>query len=302
MKEHLRKIPQKGIGYGIIKYLSDHREDREFTGQPEISFNFLGQFDQDLQNGSIEVSPYSSGKIASDKHPLTYALDINGMISNGRLSLAISYCGKQYHKETMETCADLLKSSLRQVIEHCTAQDQVQLTPSDISLKEISIDELDQFVQQAQHLGEIENIYPLTPMQKGMLFHSLIDSASGAYFEQAAFDLKGLLDIEAFMMSLSQLAKRYDILRTQFYTEWKEQPLQIVLRHKPIETVVEDIRDMNVDQRSEFIAAFARKDKERGFNLIRDALMRVSILRTDEEKARLIWSFHHILMDAGACR
>ncbi|MCY8881064.1 amino acid adenylation domain-containing protein [Bacillus spizizenii] len=300
VKEHLRKIPQKGIGYGIIKYLSDHREDREFTGQPEISFNFLGQFDQDLQNGSIEVSPYSSGKIASDKHPLTYALDINGMISNGRLSLAISYCGKQYHKETMETCADLLKSSLRQVIEHCTAQDQVQLTPSDISLKEISIDELDQFVQQAQHLGEIENIYPLTPMQKGMLFHSLIDSASGAYFEQAAFDLKGLLDIEAFMMSLSQLAKRYDILRTQFYTEWKEQPLQIVLRHKPIETVVEDIRDMNVDQRSEFIAAFARKDKERGFNLIRDALMRVSILRTDEEKARLIWSFHHILMD-GWC-
>lgn len=105
--------------------------------------------------------------------------------------------------------------------------DQVQLTPSDISLKEISIDELDQFVQQAQHLGEIENIYPLTPMQKGMLFHSLIDSASGAYFEQAAFDLKGLLDIEAFMMSLSQLAKRYDILRTQFYTEWKEQPLQL---------------------------------------------------------------------------
>lgn len=61
------------------------------------------------------------------------------------------------------------------------------------------------------------------------------------------------------MMSLSQLAKRYDILRTQFYTEWKEQPLQIVLRHKPIETVVEDIRDMNVDQRSEFIAALREK-------------------------------------------
>ncbi|WP_307894581.1 non-ribosomal peptide synthetase [Bacillus swezeyi] len=300
VKENLRQIPEKGIGYGLIKYLSDHPMTLELTGHPEISFNYLGQFDQDFQNGRIEVSPYSSGKIASDKHPMTYALDINGMISNGQLSLAISYSGKQYQRETIETCADLLKSSLQQVIEHCADQEQILLTPSDISLKEMTIDELDRFVQQTQHLGEIENIYPLTPMQKGMLFHSLIDSASGAYFEQAAFDLKGLLDIEAFTMSLSQLAERHDILRTHFYTEWKDQPLQIVFRSKRIETIVEDIRSMNKQQRSEFIAAFVQKDKARGFDLTRDALMRVSILQTEEDQARLIWSFHHILMD-GWC-
>ncbi len=165
----------------------------------------------------MEVSPYSSGKTVSDKRPITYALDINGMISNGQLSLAISYCSKQYQRETMEACADLLKAVCEQVIEHCDAQDQIHLTPSDISLKDIKIGELDQFVQQTHHLGDIENIYPLTPMQKGMLFHSLIDSASEAYFEQAAFDLKGFLDIEAFRMSLAQLAERYDILRTLLY-------------------------------------------------------------------------------------
>lgn len=60
------------------------------------------------QDGSI---PYSSGKTASDIRPLTYTLDINGMISDGRLSLAISYCGKQYQRETMEACADLLKTA-----------------------------------------------------------------------------------------------------------------------------------------------------------------------------------------------
>ncbi|KAA6473647.1 non-ribosomal peptide synthetase [Bacillus swezeyi] len=300
VKENLRQIPEKGIGYGLIKYLSDHPMAPKLTGHPEISFNYLGQFDQDFHNGRIEVSPYSSGKIASDKHHMTYALDINGMISNGQLSLAISYSGKQYQRETIETCGDLLKSSLQQVIEHCADQEQIQLTPSDISLKEMTNDELDRFVQQTQHLGEIENIYPLTPMQKGMLFHSLIDPASGAYFEQAAFDLKGLLDIEAFTMSLSQLAERHDILRTHFYTKWKDQPLQIVFRSKRIETIVEDIRSMNKQQRNEFIAAFVEKDKARGFDLTRDALMRVSILRTEEDQARLIWSFHHILMD-GWC-
>ena len=58
-------------------------------------------------------------------------------------------------------------------------------------------------------------------MQKGMLFHSLIDSASEAYFEQAAFDLKGFLDIDAFRMSLAHLAEKYDILRTLFIQNGK---------------------------------------------------------------------------------
>ncbi|NTU26696.1 amino acid adenylation domain-containing protein [Bacillus tequilensis] len=300
VKEQLRQIPQKGIGYGLMKYLSDHPKASEWTGHPEISFNYLGQFDQDFENGGIEVSPYSGGKIASDRHPIAYTLDINGMISGGRLSLAISYSGKQYRRETMETCAALLKNSLKEVIEHCAAQEHIHLTPSDISLKDITIEELDQFVQQTQHIGDIENIYPLTPMQKGMLFHSLIDSASRAYFEQAAFDLKGDLDIEAFTMSLSQLAERHEILRTHFYTEWKDQPLQIVFRKKPIEITVEDIRNMKNKQRNEFIAGFVQKDKARGFDLTQDALMRVSILRTEDDQVRLIWSFHHILMD-GWC-
>ncbi|WP_367387461.1 amino acid adenylation domain-containing protein [Bacillus vallismortis] len=300
VKEQLRQIPQKGIGYGLIKYLSDHPKASGLTGHPEISFNYLGQFDQDFENGGIEVSPFSGGKIASDRHPIAYTLDINGMISGGRLSLAISYSNKQYRRETMETCAAFLKNSLKEVIEHCTAQKQIQLTPSDISLKDITIAELDQFAHQTQHIGDIENIYPLTPMQKGMLFHSLIDSASRAYFEQASFNLKGDLDIEAFTMSLLQLADRHEILRTHFYTEWKDQPLQFVFREKPIEITVEDIRNMEDEQRGKFIADFVQKDKERGFDLTRDALMRVSILRTENDQARLIWSFHHILMD-GWC-
>ncbi|OBA07768.1 non-ribosomal peptide synthetase, partial [Bacillus subtilis] len=300
VKEQLRQIPQKGIGYGLIKYLSDHPKASDLTGHPEISFNYLGQFDQDFENGGIEVSPYSGGKIASDRQPIAYTLDINGMISGGRLSLAISYSNKQYRRETMETCAAFLKNSLKEVIEHCTAQKQIQLTPSDISLKDITNAELDQFAHQTQHIGDIENIYPLTPMQKGMLFHSLIDSASRAYFEQASFDLKGDLDIEAFTMSLSQLADRHEILRTHFYTEWKDQPLQFVFREKPIEITVEDIRNMEDEQRGKFIADFVQKDKERGFDLTQDALMRVSILRTEDDQARLIWSFHHILMD-GWC-
>ncbi|AHD05677.1 nonribosomal peptide ligase subunit [Paenibacillus larvae subsp. larvae DSM 25430] len=300
VKESLRKIPQKGMGYGILKYLSHHKRDAELTGYPEISFNYLGQFDQDFQNRRFELSPYSSGKIASENHPVPYVLDINGMISNGQLSLAISYSRKQYRKETIEKLAGLLKTGLSQVIKHCISQEKVQLTPSDISLKEVTIEELDQFVKLTRHLGEIENIYPLTPMQKGMLFHSLIDTDSEAYFEQAEFELKGPLNIDSFIKSLEQLTERYDILRTNFYAEWKDEPLQIIFRNKKMETLVEDIRSLNGQQQNEFIDSFKINDKARGFDLTRDALMRVSILRTEDARFRFIWSFHHILMD-GWC-
>ncbi|MCP3774858.1 amino acid adenylation domain-containing protein [Paenibacillus sp. MZ04-78.2] len=299
VKEQLRQIPQKGIGFGLLRYGLASSDVFEPAKHPEISFNYLGQFEQEWSSGAVEVSPYSSGALSSRRQPLLYSLDMNGMIAAGRLSLAISYSGKQYRKETIERFAELLRTSLRQVVDHCVEQDRIQLTPSDIVLKGMSMEALDHLVRQSENLGVVENVYPLTPMQKGMLFHSLIDSASGAYFEQAAFELRGHLDIGAFVKSLEQLTERHDILRTNFYAQW-QQPLQLVFREKPVETVVRDIRGLNDQERCNSIDAFIQEDKARGLDLTCDALMRVTILRTGEERTRIIWSFHHILMD-GWC-
>ncbi|PFL17626.1 non-ribosomal peptide synthetase, partial [Bacillus cereus] len=198
IKEGFRHIPNKGIGYGLLKYLSENQEKQTFTMNPEISFNYLGQFDQDLENTAMQASPYSSGSDISQYQMRAYVLEINGMISNGKLSLGIGYNGKQYQKETIEKLADWLHTSLQEVIEHCVTKERTELTPSDIIFKGMTIEALDRIVQETKHIGEIENVYPLTPMQNGMLFHSLLNSQSEAYFEQATFDVQGSMNVKAF--------------------------------------------------------------------------------------------------------
>ncbi|KAF6613511.1 condensation domain-containing protein, partial [Paenibacillus sp. EKM101P] len=210
------------------------------------------------------------------------------------------YSRKQYRKETLERVAGLLQSALQEIIAHCTAQEQPELTPSDVSFKGLTTGELEQIAEQAACIGELENVYALTPMQKGMLFYNLMDSQSGAYFEQASFDLRGHFNIAAFAASLDVLVQRHTVLRTNFYSGWKDEPLQVVYRNKRSELYVEDLRDMEEEQQNEYMLEFTRKDKQRGFDLAKDALMRVAVLRTGEDTYRFVWSFHHIVMD-GWC-
>ncbi|WP_025721602.1 condensation domain-containing protein, partial [Paenibacillus sp. 1-18] len=302
-KEGLRRIPHKGLTYGTWRYLSHASasdEARAIAGEPEISFNYLGQIDQDLQNSGITLSSYSAGETDDAHSPLLYTLDLNAMISEGTLRLTIAYSRKQYRKETLERVAGLLQSALQEVITHCVAQEQPELTPSDVSFKGLTTGELEQIAEQAARLGELENVYALTPMQKGMLFYNLMDSQSGAYFEQASFDLRGHFNIAAFAASLDVLVQRHTALRTNFYSGWKDEPLQVVYRSKRSELYVEDLRDIGQEKQNEYILEYTRKDKQRGFDLAKDALMRVAVLRTGEDSYRFVWSFHHIVMD-GWC-
>lgn len=296
-KEGLRQIPHKGIGYGIARYLSGGMPSKL---DPEIIFNYLGQFDQDLQQHGVQLSSYSCGSDSSGNQERPYVLNINGMITEGRLKLTISYSSKQYAKETIMRLSETIQSRLRTIITHCVQKEQSELTPSDILLKGMSIDELDQLLIQLPHTGEVENVYPLTPMQKGMLFHSLLDEASHSYFEQASFDLQGELKVDWFKQSLERLFERYALLRTRFYSGWNDTPLQIVYKTQKPQIHFADLRDIEDHRREDVIAAYQREDKVKGFDLTRDPLMRIAIFRMEDRNYHLIWSFHHIVMD-GWC-
>ncbi|WP_249930846.1 condensation domain-containing protein, partial [Paenibacillus polymyxa] len=300
VKEGLRRIPQKGIGYGMMRYLSAACEQAHFGTEPEISFNYLGQFDQDMQHQSIGVSPYASGAELSAHAARSHTLDLNGLISEGQLQLTISYSHQEYRKETMEQLAEALRTSLQEIIAHCAGRKQQELTPSDVMLKPVTLAELDQLVERTRDIGELENVYALTPMQKGMLFHSLMDAESGAYFEQTTFDLHGRFQADIFQDSLNQLAQRHEIFRANFISGWQDEPVQVIFRHKDVGFRCEDLRHLDDQERDAYVQEFIRQDKAAGFDLSRDALMRVAILRTGDEDYYFVWSSHHILMD-GWC-
>ncbi|WP_237714548.1 condensation domain-containing protein, partial [Paenibacillus polymyxa] len=102
VKEGLRRLPHKGIGYGILRYLADGEGKSAFVAEPEISFNYLGQFDQDLKQNAFRMSPYSVGASMSDTLTKRYALDINSMITDGALELTISYGNKMFMKKSIK--------------------------------------------------------------------------------------------------------------------------------------------------------------------------------------------------------
>ncbi|WP_025715582.1 condensation domain-containing protein, partial [Paenibacillus sp. 1-18] len=299
IKESMRSIPHKGIGFGLLKYGSANLERVIRELKPEISFNYLGQFDQDLDNSSLQLSPYSTGGAISEHAVQAYTLDMNGMISEGTLSLAITYSSKQYRKETVERLSELIRTSLQKVIRHCTSKETAELTPSDILLKGLTIEQLDQLASHHRHVGEIENVYKLTPMQKGMFFHSLLEPHSLSYFEQATFEWHGHFDAQSFAQSLDALVQRHAALRTNFYNGWGD-PVQIVYRTKRSEFNYEDLRGMEQLQREAYIRNYIDDDRNRGFDLTQDPLLRVSVLHKGEADYLLMWSFHHIIMD-GWC-
>ncbi|KJB88404.1 peptide synthetase, partial [Paenibacillus sp. E194] len=300
VKESLRRIPNKGLGYGICRYLSKSEDGFVWGAEPEINFNYLGQFDDDVNQDEIGISSYSSGSPASDRQARSFVLDINGMVLDGVLSLDLSYSRKQYRKVTMEAFAQLLEQSLRELITHCAGKENTELTPSDVQFKGLTIAELEQIAQRSGHLGEIENIYSLTPMQKGMWFHSALDRQTAAYFEQTRFTMLGALDVQLFQRSWMELAKRHLVLRANFVKGPAGEPLQIIYRDKPVGFEYEELLHLQADEKQAYLDKKAEDDKLRGFDLEHEALVRVTILRTEEQSYHVLWSFQHILMD-GWC-
>ncbi|MCP4157692.1 MAG: amino acid adenylation domain-containing protein, partial [bacterium] len=145
----------------------------------------------------------------------------------------------------------------------------------------------------------IKDIYPLSPMQEGMYFHARYEKKSTAYFEQFSYRIKADLKIPQVEKSLNDLLKRYDVLRTVYIEKAGHRPLQVVLKERPIDFYYGDIT--RKENKEDYIAQYLRKDRENTFDLARDMLMRVSVLKTGSSEYEFIWSHHHIVMD-GWCK
>ncbi|MDP4143547.1 MAG: amino acid adenylation domain-containing protein [Bacillota bacterium] len=148
--------------------------------------------------------------------------------------------------------------------------------------------------------AKIQNVYPLTAMQQGMLFNYLYNKDSKAYFQQLSFSLEADLDIDAFEKSLNKVIERYDVFRSIFIYEKVEEPKQVVLAERKARIYYEDISQMKFEERVLFLDEFKEKDKEKGFDISKDLLMRVSIIRLGVNDYQVVWSHHHIIMD-GWC-
>ena len=144
---------------------------------------------------------------------------------------------------------------------------------------------------------DVEAIYSLSPMQQGMLFHSLYAPSSGVYVQQLSCTLQGRLNLVVFSQVWQRLVDRHPILRTAFVWQGLEKPLQAVQRHVKLEIVQEDWRDRLPDQQANLLTVLLQADQNEDFNLSKAPLMRLKLIRKTDETYSLIWTHHHLLAD-----
>ena len=143
----------------------------------------------------------------------------------------------------------------------------------------------------------IEDIYRLSPMQQGMLFHSLYAPENGAYFEQASWTLRGDLNLDAFKRAWQTTINRHTSLRTAFMWKDLDEPLQVVYRRVDIPFEVIDWEDFNETIIPSKLIEFMEKDRRKGFELSEPPLIRLTLIKVNNKEYKFVLSNHHLLMD-----
>ncbi|HEY0739400.1 MAG TPA: condensation domain-containing protein, partial [Herpetosiphonaceae bacterium] len=144
-------------------------------------------------------------------------------------------------------------------------------------------------------MKNVEDVYPLSPMQQGMLFHTLYDP--GLYAEQTICTLHGNLQIEAFQRAWQQVVDRHPILRTAFLWEGLASPLQVVRRQARLPWTIEDWRGVDQAEQQSRLQQFVHQDLALGFDLGKAPLMRLALFQSSDDAHHFVWSQHHILLD-----
>lgn len=150
-------------------------------------------------------------------------------------------------------------------------------------------------------MTNISDVYSLSPVQQGLLFHSLYEPDSAAYFNQLGCRIEGALDLNVLRQAVDEVARRHAILRTGFYWQNLKQPLQAVYESVEVPWAVEDWSDIPTEERERKWTGFLAADRLRGFDLSKPPLLRIAVFGLGNRDCYFCWSNHHIIMD-GWCR
>ncbi|MEO1338959.1 MAG: condensation domain-containing protein, partial [Myxococcota bacterium] len=145
-------------------------------------------------------------------------------------------------------------------------------------------------------MSDIDNIYPLTPAQGGMLFHSLYEANSSVYVDQFRWRIDQALDVDAFRAAWRALIQRHEVLRAGFFWEGQSEALQVIHRNVELPLIVEDLRGQ-AEQAEVRIEGHLSEGLERGFDLESAPMIRLALFCLGADRYDFVWEFHHILLD-----
>ncbi|MGH3611415.1 MAG: amino acid adenylation domain-containing protein, partial [Pseudonocardia sp.] len=294
VKEQLRGVPRRGIGYGALRYLTE-TIGLAGAAAPQVSFNYLGQFDRPATGDGLYHQMH--GGMDSDADPesiRTHLLEIVGRVEHKCLELTWYYSQELHEDVTVARLAEAMVQALHEVVEHCSGPGAGGRTPSDFPLAHLDQSAVDALVGDGR---SVEDVYPLTPMQAGMAFHALSQREQGVYCEQMTFVLDGVPDPRVLGAAWQHVVDRTPVLRSSVVWEGLDEPVQVVHRRVELPVVHHDWRGSLAGDRDREVQRLLAGDRAEGFDLAVAPLLRVRLAQLSDTEVRVVWTFHHVLLD-----
>ncbi|MFQ6142325.1 non-ribosomal peptide synthase/polyketide synthase [Streptomyces seoulensis] len=296
VKEQLRAVPRRGLGYQALAHLGSPHPDARALREvplPRVCFTYHGQWEAP-GGGDFAPAGQAPGRETEPDEPLDHLLDVSALVTDGELEITWHYSDQVHRAETVEELADGMVHALTAVAEHCARPGAGGRTPSDFPLARLDQARVDRLAGDGRR---IEDLLPLTPLQEGMLFHRLVGGPDDVYVDQAALLLEGVNDPDALAAAWQRVTDRTPALRTSVVWEDVPVPLQVVHRDMPVPLTVLDWRGLDADERAVRLDRLRADDLARGLDLATAPLMRLTLIRLPDARLHLLWTSHHLILD-----
>ncbi|MEM8908424.1 MAG: condensation domain-containing protein, partial [Bacteroidota bacterium] len=303
IKEQLRSIPEKGMGYGLLRFLHPEELTRAALsgGRWDMVFNYLGQIDN-ARTARFAIANEKIGPAVSGTYPMVHKIEVDAMVVDGQLEVSWGYGQRQYDAKTIAQLAQQYLKNLEALIEHCVAQPAPTLTVSDYGLAPaVSNQALEAYlggmINGQKRSTLIEDICPLSPTQEGILFHSMYDDGSSAYTEQHQFGFASPLQMDAFVQAWEYVFRNHSILRSSIVFGAFKIPVQCVYKQVDLPLTELDFSNFDSTKQASALADFLAEDQSRGFDFGQPPFLRLTYIKLANDDYRLVFTSHHILLD-----
>ncbi|WP_330330499.1 amino acid adenylation domain-containing protein [Streptomyces sp. NBC_00536] len=301
VKEQLAALPGGGAGHGLLRHLNPQTVPLlAALAAPQVRFAYHGRFDAPLADGTAPFGAAGAVLAAAGEDPdmpVTHPLDVDVWVyedgDEPRLTARWAWPDALFDAVDVPELAAAWQRALRVLL--ADAGRSGGRSPSDFPLVRLEQRDIDLLERDGRSLADV---LPLAPLQEGLLFHSLYDQRDpDVYTVQFGLDLEGDPRTDVLRTAVRALLARHANLRAGFAYEGLSQPVQFIPAGVEVPWTERDLGGLADGERTAEIARVMREARSERFDATRPPLLRCTLLRLGGGRARLVLTFHHILLD-----
>lgn len=299
-KETMHRIPNKGVGYNILRFLTANT-NYSTSLCALIGFNYLGEMGAEEGGGAVAFVPMtemSAGEDIAPENVFGPDLSINCSVTGGKLGAKVAYNTALFTEEQAQGLLDGMMGGLQEIAAFAAGSEEVEVTATDLGEYEWTDEDFQRVYSRFAEMGTpLQRIYPLSPMQEGMVLKFMLEPNSLAYRLVSRVALDILPSKEQLRYALSQLGAKHEVLRTSIIYHDVEQYRQAII-DRPLGLEMRDISDASDKEKT--MRALYRAEQERGFDMEYEPLFRIVCVKTSATTCEMLLAVHHIIVD-GWC-